>query len=210
MRVHRIRKVMVDGGGALQIPLGRHEHLENEILHVVDAARVAGEVRVVVLDAGGRALHLDRQQVRLVQEQDDRDALERRVINDRVEDVARLLQPIRALVLGQHLVKLGSGHEEQNGSHGAVEALGPLLALRPLPTHIDEDKRNVLDANGELVDAFGGLAAVQDVLMRGHVLQPRYPVQFVQEITNRVALGERGRDRERISGIDRSSLKFCF
>lgn len=193
MRVHCIRKVMVDGSRPLQIPLGRHEHLQDKVLHVVHGPWVPRELRVVVLDTGGGALHLHGQQIRLVQEQDDRDTLEGRVVDDRVEDVPGLLQAVRALVLGQHLVELGRGHEEEDGGDGRVEALGPLLALRALPADVHEDKRNVLDADGELDDALGRLPAVQDVLVRGHVVGPRYPVQFVQEITNRVALeGKRG------------------
>lgn len=197
VRVDGVRKVMVDGRRPLQVLLGRHEQLQDKVLHVVHTPRIPGELRKVVLDVGGGALHLDGQQVGLVQEQDDRDGLERRVVDDRVEDVARLLQPVRPLVLGQHLVELGRGHEEQDRGDGAVEALCPLLALRPLPAHVHEHKRNVLDANGELVHALGRLSAVQDVLVRGHVLQPCYPVQFVQEITHRVALEGR---RERESG----------
>lgn len=182
---------MVNGGGPFQVPLRRHEHLQNKVLHVVDTARIAGELRVVVLNVRRRILHLQGEQVRLVEEQDDGDVLERGVIHDSVEDVPRLLQSISAFVLGQHLVKLRRRHEEENRSDGAVEALCPLLSLRALSTDVYEDKRNVLDAYGELVHAFGRLPAVQDVLVRRHVLRPRYPVQFVQEITNRVTLRRR-------------------
>lgn len=182
---------MVNGGRALQILFRRHEHLQDKVLHVVDTPRVPGELRVIILDVRRRILHLERQQVRFVQEQDDRDVLERRVVDDRVEDVARLLQPIRALVLGQHLVELGRRDEEQDRRHRTIEAFRPLLALRPLATDVDKDKRNVLDANRELKDALRGLATVQDVLIGRRVLGPRYPLQFVEEITNGVALKEK-------------------
>lgn len=202
MRVHGVRKVVINGGGPFQVPLRRHEHLQDEVLHVVDTARVTGELGIIELNVRRRILHLQREQVRLVQEQDDGDVLERRIVHDRVEDVPRLLQSIRALVLGQHLVELGRRHEEEDRGDGTVEALCPLLSLRSLSTHVHEDKRNVLDANGELVHALGRLPAVQDVLVRRHVLRPRYPVQFVQEITNRVTLrGRGGRRRREISDV---------
>lgn len=188
MRIHGICEMVINGRRSLQILLGRHKQLQDKVLHVVHTSWIAAKLREVVLNIRGRVLHFHRQQIRLVQEQNYRDALERGVIDYRVEDIPRLLQSIRALILGQHLVKLGGGDEEQNGRHRTVKALGPLLTLRPLAADIDKHKRNVLDANGELVDALGRLTTVQDVLVRRHVLQPRYPVQFVQEITHRVAL----------------------
>lgn len=192
VRVHRVRKVMINGRCALLVLLRRHKQLQNKVLHVVDTARIARELGIIVLDVRGRILHFEGEQVGLVQEQNYRDAAKRRIVHDRVEDVARLLQTVGALVLGQHLIEFGRRDEEEDRRDRTVEAFGPFLALRPLPTHVHKDKRNVLDANGELVDALGRFAAMQYVLVRWHVLGTRYPVQFVQEIANGIALQRRG------------------
>lgn len=70
------------------------KHLQDKVLHVQDRVRVAGKLRIVPADVRVRVLDLLRQQVRLVEEQDDRDAGEGRVVDDRVEDVARLFEAV--------------------------------------------------------------------------------------------------------------------
>lgn len=83
----------VDGGGEVVVERGLglaahvREHVEQEQLHVAQAVRVARELRVEPADVGLLAAHLARQQVRLVQEQDDGDAFEVHVVHDRVEDI---------------------------------------------------------------------------------------------------------------------------
>lgn len=92
MGVDRVGEVMIDGRFGILAHV--HEHLQDEVLHVQDRVRVAGELRIVPADVGVRVFDLLRQQVRFVQKQDDRDALERGVIYNRIEDVPGLLQSV--------------------------------------------------------------------------------------------------------------------
>ena len=85
MRVYRGGEVVVQRGLGLAAHVG--EGLEQEHLHVPEVVRVAHELRVEPADVGLFAGHLPRQQVRLVQEQDDGDTLEVNVVHDRVEDI---------------------------------------------------------------------------------------------------------------------------
>ena len=87
----------------------RVEHLQQEALHRLEAARVAAVLREVVREvaAGGAARQLRLEQVGLVEEEDDGDAAERPVVDDRLEDVARLDEPVRPPVLEQHLGRRG-------------------------------------------------------------------------------------------------------
>ena len=55
------------------------------------------------------ALHLLLQQVRLVQEEDDRNVDEDAVVDDGLEDVERFTQPVGLPVLHQHLWKTSGG-----------------------------------------------------------------------------------------------------
>lgn len=85
--------VRVDGGGEVVVERGlglaAHvgEHVEQEHLHVAQVVRISRELRVEPADVRLLAGHLPRQQVRLVQEQDDGDAFEVHVVHDRVEDI---------------------------------------------------------------------------------------------------------------------------
>lgn len=93
LRVDGVRKVVVDR--LLRVLPHVRKHLQDKVLHVQDRVRVAGELRIVPADVRVRVLDLLRQQVRLVQEQDDGNPSEGRVVDDRVEDVARLLEAVR-------------------------------------------------------------------------------------------------------------------
>jgi len=73
-------------------------------------------------------VYLFGEQIRLVQEENYGDVRERFVVDDRVEDVARFYETVRATILEQNLVVLAGRCQEQNGSD-AVEALIPTLAL---------------------------------------------------------------------------------
>ena len=64
--------------------------------------------------------------------------------------------------------------------------LKPPLSLRPLTANIDELEWDAFDVHLELVDALGGLPAVQDVLLRGHIIGSGQAVQVVVEIANRL------------------------
>jgi hypothetical protein len=170
-----------------RLPLHAGEHRQDELLHVVDRVRIPRELWEVPVDVGLRIGHLLQQQVVLVQEEDDRHVHEYPVVDYRVEDVPRLLQPVRLSVLQQHLVELRRGDEEQYRRH-RVEALKPLLSLRPLPADVDEQERNIVYGNRELGDPFRGLAAVEDVFVVGDVVVARHPLQVVQKVFHRIAL----------------------
>uniref|UniRef100_A0A182MRL3 Methyltransferase HEMK2 n=1 Tax=Anopheles culicifacies TaxID=139723 RepID=A0A182MRL3_9DIPT len=60
----------------------------DEVLHVQDRVRIARELRIVPADVRFRIFHLLLQEVRLVEEQYDRNTLEGGIVHDRIEDVA--------------------------------------------------------------------------------------------------------------------------
>ena len=86
-------------------------------------------------------MHFLHKEVNLVEEEDDGDPLEYSVVDDGVEDVPGLLDPVRPPVLQQHLVILGGGGHEEDAGH-RLEALEPLLPLRPLATDVNKQEWN--------------------------------------------------------------------
>lgn len=165
---HEADVLGVDGGGEVveqrlaTVPALAVEALHQEALHVVQPVRVAPEVGEVLLDADG--LHLVHQEVRLVEEQDDGHVEEELVVDDRLEDVHGLHQPVGAPVLHEDLVILAGGHHEQDG-RDPVKALEPLLALRALASHVHHLKGDFLNNKVMLHDALGGFPRQQDVLL---------------------------------------------
>uniref|UniRef100_A0A3B4C6M8 Uncharacterized protein n=1 Tax=Pygocentrus nattereri TaxID=42514 RepID=A0A3B4C6M8_PYGNA len=157
----------VDGSGEvvvkgllLLVPPLVPETCHQEVLHVLQVVRVPSELWEVVLD--GHRLDLLLQQVCLVEEQDDGDVAEDAVVDYCLEDVERLHQPVGLSVLHQHL----------NGGD-AVETLEPPPPLRPLPPNVHHLEGNILDLKVILVDALGGFAGQQDVLLTGQVVLRR-------------------------------------
>ena len=63
----------------------------------------------------------------------------------------------------RNLVEFGWWREEEDCGN-VVEALEPLLPLGPLAADVDEQEQVAFDRDRELLDAFGGAAAVEDVL----------------------------------------------
>lgn len=90
-------------------------------------------------------------------------------------------------VFRQDLVELWRGDEEEYG-RDRVEALRPLLPLRPLPTDIDEHKWHIVDVDGTLRDPLGSLPTVQDVLVGGDVVRSRDALELIEEVAHRIAL----------------------
>ena len=86
-------------------------------------------------------MHFLHKEVDLVEEEDDGDPLEYSVVDDGVEDVPGLLDPVRPPVLQQHLVVLGGGGHEEDAGH-RLETLEPLLPLRPLATNVNKQEWN--------------------------------------------------------------------
>lgn len=86
-------------------------------------------------------------------------------------------------VFGQHLVELRRRYQKQY-RRDRIEALRPLLPLRPLTSHVDEHERHIVDVDGTFRDAFGSLPAVQDVLVGGDIVGPRDPFELVEEVAD--------------------------
>ena len=66
------------------------------------------------------------------------------VVDDRVENVARLHETIRATVFKQNLIVLARRREEEN-RFNIVKALIPTLTLRTLPSDIDETEWHIVN-----------------------------------------------------------------
>ena len=58
------------------------------------------------------------------------------VIENEPEEAEALLHPVGGLVLGQHLVVLAHGRQEQQ-EDDVREAVDPFLPLAPLTSHVD-------------------------------------------------------------------------
>lgn len=105
---HQADVFSVDGGGEVVIQwLGLllaalfAEALDQKALDVRQAAGIAGKLREIVFD--GHLLHFRLQQVRFVQEQDDRNVAEHPVVDNGFEDVEGLAEPVGLPILHQHL-----------------------------------------------------------------------------------------------------------
>ena len=138
-----------------------------KLLHITQPTRVTGELRERLLDAD--PLDLVREQVGLVEEENDGNVRETSVVDDHLEYVARLYESIGASVLIDRLVEFAGGSEEEDRCDPG-ETLEPLLTLRPLPAHVDEPERYVTHDELVFTDALRGLARVQDVEVCGGVV----------------------------------------
>lgn len=131
---------------------------------VVLTTLVVGEV--VLHWADGQLL---LEPIDLVQEQNYRRLDEPSGVTDRVEKRQRLLHTVDSLVFEQQLVVLGNSDEEQNGRH-ILEAVNPLLTLRPLATDVEHAVSEVTNDKGRLRDTGSLDTGSQDVLVVGHVI----------------------------------------
>lgn len=163
------------------------EHRQDKRLDVLDRVRIARELGKVPANVRLGIRNLFHQQVVFVQEQDYRHVAEHPVVDYRVEYVFGLFEPVRFPVLEQHLVEFGGGHEEEDGGH-RVEALEPLLPLRPLAANVHKEEWHFVYRDRELGDALCGFAAVQNVLVRWDIVWTRYPFQVGKEIFYRITL----------------------
>lgn len=92
---HALNVVRIDGcgevivDGRVTVSLHPEEHAQYELLHVANVLRVALELRIVVRNVtlGGQDFRFE--QVGFVQEQNDGDAGECGIVDDRIEDVLR-------------------------------------------------------------------------------------------------------------------------
>lgn len=106
--------------------------------------------------------YLLREQVGLVEEEDDGDAAETTVVDDGVKDIDALHNSVGHSVLQETLVKGTRCHKKQNGRN-FVETLEPLLTLRPLTSDVDKFKRDSLDVNVVFLNASCGFTRVENV-----------------------------------------------
>ena len=119
-----------------------------------------------------RTLNLLFEQVGLVEEEDNRDLLKGAIVDDRVEDVARLEKSIGAPVFEQDLVIFTRRCEEQN-RFDVVKTLVPALALGSLASDVDEAKRDIIYEELVLRDSLCGFASVKDILFGRYVALKR-------------------------------------
>ena len=170
---HEADVLGVYGGGEVveewltAIPPLPVETLDQVALDVLQPVGVALEVWEVLLDAD--SLYFLHQEVHLVEEQDDGDVEEELVVNDGLKDVHGFHQAVGAPVLHEDLVVL-TGRDHEQDRRDPVEALEPLLALRPLAAHIHHLERDFFDDKVMLHDALGGLPRQQDVLLAREVI----------------------------------------
>ena len=118
------------------------EQLQFKLLNVAEPSCVTGKCRKVVADVGN--MHLFGQQISLVQEENYGDVREGFVVDDRVENVARLHETICATVFKQDLIIFTRRCEEENRSN-IVKALIPTLSLRTLPSDINKTERYTMN-----------------------------------------------------------------
>ena len=84
------------------------------------------------------------EEVFLVEEEDDGGVDEPLVVADRVEELHALHHAVHLLVLGEHEVVAAERHAEDDGRH-ALEAVDPLLPLRPLTADVEHSENAILD-----------------------------------------------------------------
>lgn len=131
---------------------------------VVVTALIVGKV---VLHWADGQLFLES--INLVQEQDYRCLDEPSGVANRVKQGQSLLHTVHSLVLKKQLIVLGYGDEEENSSN-VLEAVNPLLSLRPLTTDVEHPVSEVANDESCLGDTSGLDTGPQHVLVIGHVI----------------------------------------
>lgn len=193
---HDLDVLGVDGSGEVMkkrlpgVLLHRHEHVQNKVLHVLHGLGVADEMWEVPANVGIRRPDFFVQEIGLVQEENYRDSVENAVVHDGVKNVPRFFQSVgfpaiqrqfllintanfhfatTLPILQQHLIEFRGRHEEEYRSD-AVEALEPFLPLGALTSDVDKQKRDVIYRYDKLGNSLGRFPAVQNVLMRRHII----------------------------------------
>lgn len=142
------------------------EHVEQEGLDICYGVRVTLKLGNIFLNA--YMFNLLSEEVHFVEKENNRHIAEGLVVDDCLEYVTGLDEAIGLAILHKDLVKLTRRRQEQDGGY-ALETLKPFLALRPLPSHINEHKGDALNQNLVFVDTFGGLTSMQDVQLDWNV-----------------------------------------
>lgn len=149
---------------------------------VVITSLVVGEV---VFHGADRQLFFEP--IDLVQEQDYRRLDEPSRVADGVEKGQGLLHSVDGLIFEQQLVVLGNSDEEQNSSH-VLEAVNPLLTLRPLATHVEHPVSEITNDKGRLGNTGGLDTGTKDILVVGHVVGSSDTSDVIEVASNQVSL----------------------
>lgn len=139
----------------------RNEPVEN----VVASRGVVGTplvIREVVLHRAGRELLLEP--VDLVEEENYGRLDEPPRVADRVKQGERFLHTVDRLIFEQQLIVLGNGDKEEDCGD-ILEAVDPLLPLRPLATDVKHPVRQVANDEGGFGDTGGLDARAKDILV---------------------------------------------
>lgn len=144
----------------------RHETVEN-VVASSRVVRTALIIREVVLHRADRQLLLES--VDLVEEENDGRLDEPPRVADRVEQGKRFLHTVDRLVFKQELVVFGNGDKEENRGH-VLEAVNPLLPLRPLTTHVEHPVRQVADDKGSFRNTGSLDTRAEDILVSGEIV----------------------------------------
>lgn len=124
-------------------------------------------MRTLVLGEGDGQRHLDdllAEDVRLVQEENDGSLCEPLVVAHVGEELERLGHAVGAVVLGELLIVLREGDEEDDGVI-VLEVVDPLLALTLLATDVDDVEHVAIDGELDLLSADGEAARFQDIVV---------------------------------------------
>jgi hypothetical protein len=124
-------------------------------------------VREVVLHRADGQLLLES--IDLVQEQDDGGLDKPPGVADAIKQCQRLLHAVHGLVLEQQLVIFRDGDEEKN-SGNVLEAMYPLLSLRPLATDIEHAVGQISNDESSLGNTGCLDTRPEDVLVVGDVV----------------------------------------
>lgn len=124
-------------------------------------------MRTLILGEGDGQRHLDdllAEDVRLVQEENDGSLCEPLVVAHVGEELERLGHAVGAVVLGELLIVLREGDEEDDGVI-VLEVVDPLLALTLLATDVDDVEHVAIDGELDLLSADGEAARFQDIVV---------------------------------------------
>lgn len=100
-------------------------------------------------------------------------------IADRVEEGERFLHAIDCLILEEQLIVLRDSYQEEDGSD-VLEAMDPLLPLRPLATNVEHAVCQVANEEGCLCDTSRLHTRTEDILIVGHVVRSGDPINRVE------------------------------
>eukprot|EP01136_Pigoraptor_vietnamica_P040514 Opistho-1_new@12503 len=191
VRVRRAREVRVD------LLLVAPVHLLKLLLDkVLGGLRVAGLASVLGEAHGeGRLGDLLGEEVRLVEEENDRRLEEPLRVADGVKQLDALVHAVRRLVLREHLV-VPAQRRAKNDRRHILKAVNPLLALGPLATDVKHPEEEALVLEVRLDNASRLDTRAQHVLLAGHVVGRRNAVNAVEVVLRGVVELELGRARK--------------